>query len=152
MLSSRMTFFMKVVFPSVWIAGFGAATALLWAQPGTPDTTKRQFLLAAVVGSVLILWSCARLKRVYADDNCLHISNFQTEITVPFGMIAEVTENGWINIHPVTIHLRERTPFGRRITFMPKSRLTFAPWGAHPVVTELKELAQGALPATPSVS
>jgi hypothetical protein len=49
--------------------------------------------------------------------------------------------------HPVTIHLRHETPFGRRITFIPKFRL-LPFWRTHPIVNELRKLARSAAPRT----
>jgi len=91
------------------------------------------------------LWFCAGLKRVRVDDKFLYVSNYQNEISVPFNLIADVTENRWVRNHPVTIHFHSATEFGDKITFMPKSRMTFRPWSSHPVVAELKQLAH--LPA-----
>jgi hypothetical protein len=62
---------------------------------------------------------------------------------VPINFIESVTENRWINVHPVTVHFRGDTEFGRTITFMPKSRLMFF-WSSHPVVGELKRMVDAA--------
>lgn len=53
--------------------------------------------------------------------------------------MATVTENLWIDIHPVTVHFRTPTEFGRTITFMPRMLVL---WMSHPVVQELR-LAAG---------
>lgn len=100
---------------------------------------KWQFLAIWVVGSAFILWGCSRLKRVRVDESGLLVSNYLKEIRIPFDDILDVTENRWINIHPVTIHFRQSTPFGERVVFMPRVRL-FA-WTSHPVVGELRTLA-----------
>ena len=73
------------------------------------------------------------------DGTQLYVSNYLEEISIPFSNVIDVTENRWTNFHPVTIHLRNATEFGDRITFMPKSR--FFGWTTHPVVHELKMLA-----------
>ena len=146
-LSSAQTFLMKVLFPAVWISGFGLGTLWLWlgtmhgkngALP--PDEMKWQFLLAWIAGSAFILWGCAGLKRVRMDSVNLYISNYLREISVPLTMISDVTENRWINIHPGTIHFRNATRFGQKVTFMPTIRL-FGLWSSHPVVTELRRHA-----------
>ena len=146
-ISSAQTFLMKYVFPVVWIAGFGAGTLGLWfgsmrdshgALP--PPEMKWQFLAVWIAGSTFILWSCAGLKKVRLDSAQLYVSNFRKEISIPFGNLVNVTENRWINIHPVTIHLRVPTAFGQKITFMPPARF-FGFWSSHPVVAELKRLA-----------
>jgi hypothetical protein len=146
-LSSAQTFFMKVLFPPVWISMFGLGTLALWfgamhgkngSQP--PEAMKWLFLLLWLAGTAFILWGCAGLKRVRVDSNFLYVSNYLREISVPLKMISDVEEIRWINIHPVTVHFRSTTDFGRRITFMPRIRM-FALWSSHPVVAELKHLA-----------
>jgi len=149
-LSSAQTFFMKFVLPPVWITGFGMGAMGLWmgdlhANHGMapPDFMKWQFLLAWVLGSTFILWSCARLKRVRLDGGRLFVSNYLRESSVPLAMIDEVTENRWLNIRPVTLRFRGATDFGDRICFMPKARW-FPFWRPHPIVEELRQLARAA--------
>ncbi len=143
-LSSAQTFVMKYIFPTMWISGFGIGTLglFLGAYHGhndpSPDT-KWQFLAAWIAGTSFILWGCARLKRVRVDESGLLVSNYLKETRIPFDDIREVSENRWINIHPVTIHFRRSTPFGERVVFMPRVRL-FS-WRSHPVVGELRTLA-----------
>jgi len=146
-LSSAQTFLMKVIFPVVWIVGFGIGTLALWfdamhgaaGETASPET-KWQFLAAWVAGSAFILWGCAGLKRVRIDREFLYVSNYRREISVSLSSIATVTENRWINIHPVTVHFRVPTEFGQKVTFMPTVRL-FG-WSSHPVVKELQRAAR----------
>lgn len=149
-LSSAQTVLMKTVFPILWIGAFTAATISLFLSPeswhgsdgGPPDGgLKWFFLIITIVGTVFIWRTGVRLKRVRMDEKALYISNFSNEIMVPLVNVAEVTENRWINIHPVTIHFHADTEFGSRITFMPKARW-FAFWSSHPVVQEIR-LAAG---------
>jgi hypothetical protein len=137
----------EVLFPTIWISGFGFGTLSLWlglmhGKNGTlpPDTMKLQFLILWILGTVFLLLGCAGLKRVRIDSTNLYVSNYLTEITVPLKMILDVTEISWINIRPVTIHFRSTTAFGQQIKFMPTVCL-LAPWRSHPVVAELKRLA-----------
>ena len=146
MLSSAQTFWMKFVFPTIWISMFGLGTVamLLGAFRGTdntapPEAMKWSFLAVWIVGTAFIYWGCARLKRVRIDESAIYVSNYLKEIRIPFDDIAHVTENRWINIHPVTVHFRSATAFGDRIVFMPKIRI-FG-WRSHPVVGGLRALA-----------
>lgn len=146
-LSSAQTFLMKVLFPVLWISGFGLGTLGLWLEimhgkngALPPDEMKWQFLAAWIAGTALILWGCAGLKRVRLDSKNLYVSNYLREISVPLTMIINVTENRWINIHPVTVHFDNITEFGQKVTFMPTIRF-FGFWSSHPVVAELKLLA-----------
>jgi hypothetical protein len=137
---------MKFVFPLVWIAGFAAATLSLFLAPNswtTPDgqppdpRMKAVALLVMLVGTAFIYWSCVRLKRVRMDSGFLYVSNYSTEIVVPLANVVEVTENRWVNSHPVTIRFHSDTDFGSEVTFMPKIRW-FAFWSSHPVVEEIR--------------
>jgi hypothetical protein len=145
-LSSGLTVLLKVLFPVVWISGFGFGTLALWlgAMHGKhgappPDEMKWLFTVIWLAGTAFILWICARLKQVRVDANNLYVSNFLREVAIPLNLIADVTENRWINIHPVTIHFRDETQFGRTVTFMPTARF-LRPFSPHPVVAELKRL------------
>ena len=138
-LSSMQTFLMKVVFPILWIGGFGVGTVAMWFGASAPAFVRWQFLVMWIAGSAFILWSCGRLKRVRIDREFLYVSNYRREITVPLSMIEAVTENRWLNIHPVTVRFRVPTEFGQTITFMPTAR--FWNLSSHPVVRELREAA-----------
>jgi hypothetical protein len=148
-ISSGQTFFMKFVFPAVWLTGFAAVTVALFTggritnPDGLPPPTEMKWLFfgATVIGGLFLFWCCMRLKRVELDDDSLHISNYLREVRVPLRDIEEITENRWINIRPVTLEFRRDTEFGPRITFMPKTRW-WGFWRAHPVVGELEAAAR----------
>jgi hypothetical protein len=113
-VSSAWTFWMKIVFPVIWISGFGLAALLFWLgvmHDGNnvlpPPQMKFVFSGLWIVGATLILWSCAGLKRVRIDERQLYASNYLQEISLPFSAIIDVTQNRWINIRPVTVHLRD---------------------------------------------
>ncbi len=144
-ISSAQTFFLKVLFPVVWIGVFAGMTVLLFAGvPGSPDSgtppppvTRWILLLATIAGSAVIYWACIRLKRVDLDRRALYISNYLTEISVPLRDVVEVTENRWVNTHPVTIRFQRDVGFGTSIVFTPRVRW-FAFFSPHPIVAELR--------------
>jgi hypothetical protein len=142
-LSSLQTILMKVIFPVLWIPLFGMAPLMMFlGSAKAPDAeAKWWFLFIWLVASVSIYWSCIRLKEVSVDEEFLYVSNYIKEITIPLSEILDVTENRWINIHPVTIHLKSPTEFGDKIVFMPTTRF-FGLFSSHPVVAELKHLAR----------
>ena len=106
---------------------------------------KFVFLGVWIVGSAFILWSCAGLKRVRADEQQLFVSNYLREIRIPFSAVRDVKQNRWLNIRPITIYFGDDTEFSDRATFMPKRRIAVRFWRVDPVVDELKQLA-GLLP------
>jgi hypothetical protein len=152
-ISSGQTFLMKWIFPVCWIGAFVITTIFLFqgwdrvfdAPPRPPDypLLKWIFLVATLVGSGFVYWSAMRLKRVALTDRALVISNYLREITVPLEDVVGVSENRWLNTHPVTIYFRRPTEFGDSIVFMPTVRW-FDPFGSHPIVAQLREaMARG---------
>ena len=141
LVSSRVTFWMKFVFPPLWIAGFGAGTVGVWLSDGQPrGPPAAMFLGFWLVGTALIWWSCARLKRVRVDETHLYVSNYRTEVSIPLANVRRVSESRWDRGRPVTVEFRTPTPFGQRIVFLPKAR--WVGWfESHPVVAELRELS-----------
>lgn len=149
-LSSAQTFFIKIVFPVLWIGVFGAVTFVLFfagdSLPGrnrtSPPPETRWFVLGAgIVGSAVVFWSCGRLKRVDMDDRYLLLSNYREEIRVPLAEVVAVHENRWLSLHPITLEFRRPTPFGERVVFMPNIRF-FGFWSSHPVVAEIRQAVE----------
>ena len=148
-LSSAQTFWMKVVVPVLWIGGFAVGTTAMflasqWLHDSAghppPSEMKWIFLFVTLAGSAYIYWYCVRLKRVSIEGSSLVISNYLKEIVVPLRELESVSENRWINIHPVTLSFRRETDFGRRVMFMPCLRW-FSFLSSHPVVDELRTAA-----------
>ena len=146
-LSSAQTFSTKIIFPVLWIGGFGLGTIMIFVvggglhdKTGTPPPAEMKwiFFAAWTLGSGFIYWGCVRLKRVRMDETSLYISNYLREVQVPLRQVMAVTENRGLNIHPVTITFRSATEFGDRVVFMPKVRW-FGLWTSHPVVAEIQE-------------
>jgi len=145
-ISSAYTFWMKYVFSSLWISGFGSGTFILWfglarGKDGglPPEAMKYLFALIWVLGTTFILWMAIRMKRVRMDDSNLYVSTGFQEVTVPLREIAKVKELKWIKGHPITIHFKNPTACGSQVMFLPTIRLAF--WSQHPMVAELKKLA-----------
>lgn len=143
-LSSGLTFFYKYVFTTLWSAGFGLGTVgMMFSDSPEARSARPIFALCWVVGSAFLWWGCGRLKRVQLAGTTLHISNYRDEIAVPAADIAEVKQNRWINIRPITIVFRKETPFGRSIMFMPPLALfRLLVWREDQVVERLRRLGQ----------
>ena len=140
---------MKFVLPVLWIGGFGFATALFFRtgdgfghRPPPPEV-KWLFLAILLGGITSICWWCVPLMRVVMTDSELRISNFLREIVVPLSDVDQVTENRWVNVHPVTVQFIRRTDFGHRIVFMPQAR-PFPLFSSHPIVAELRAAVETA--------
>jgi len=79
-----------------------------------------------------------RLKKVYIEDGELVISNYLKTIRVPLREMQEVKENRFISPRHAWIHLKNESPFGDKIMFMPPLR--FLLLFAHPMVEELQKM------------
>lgn len=146
-LSSAQTIIVKIAVPVFLIflsirLAFLKLNSMSYQSPDSLPSESIWLVFAIwIIVTCLLLWSCLKLKRVRADTKNLYVSNYFREIEIPFSMIENVTENRWLNVHPVTIHLNAPSEFGRKITFMPKTRL-FGFWTDHPVVEEIKRMAR----------
>lgn len=149
-LSSICTLWVKFVFPAIWISALGFVTATLWIDSlpcsfrtvsGSPPSDAKMLmsLFTWSASSAFVLWQSGGLKKVRMDETNLYVSNYLRDISVPLDMIAEVSENGWLTSHPITIRFQCETRFGRIISFMPTLR--FLHWGSHPVAAELRRAA-----------
>jgi hypothetical protein len=147
-LSSRATFAMKFVFPTVWVVGFGASTVvtLRSARGAASHAMSGAWMLAAIwlACSAVLLWFCAPLKRVRLRNGRLLVSNFRREIEIAPADIARVTQNKWVNLRPISIHLRAPGVFGRQISFIPPSHVIIAFRQADRLVEQLDRFAQSA--------
>ncbi len=140
-LSSGWTFWMKFLFPAIWIACFGFGTILIWQKVPNDAMPPFAFLGAWILGTALIIWNTAGLKRIRIDERQLYLSNYLREISVPFTAISDVRQNRWLSTRPITVHFEDATEFGDKVTFMPKWRFRLFFWNIDPVVGELRQLA-----------
>ncbi len=144
-VSSRGTYFYKFIFPTFWIILFGIMPYEAIFGPhelASKNATSAGIIAATwIVGSALLLRVAAIVLRVQYRDGRLYASNFRREIEIRPGDIESVTQNKWINVRPITIHLRSDLGFGRRIRFIPPARVIYAFWKEDPIVDELREFA-----------
>lgn len=108
---------MKVIFPSLWIPLFGLGPLMMFLGvfEGKEPPPKWIFLFVWLAGSAFIYWSCVRLKEVSVDEDFLYVSNYLKEIAIPLSEIEGVTENIWINSHPVTMRLKSPSELAIRL-------------------------------------
>ena len=144
-LSSRLTFFYKFVFPTLWIGVFALVTLLMFVAPEASRSKEdvREirwlFLAVTVVGAALFYWACMRIKRVFLDRRELVISNYRRTIRVPLRDVERVSASLLMSPELIWLHLRRPTELGSRIVFMPKQRF-FGGWRRHPLARRLNEL------------
>lgn len=147
-ISSRTTFVYKFIFPAIWIPlfGFVAYVALNAGRSGSGEKTVGIVMVSAwLIVSAFLLRLVISLRRVQLRDGRIYASNYRREIEIAPGEIERVTQNVWMNVRPITLHLRHETSFGRRIRFLPPSRVIFTFWKEDPIVDQLRRFA-GLLP------
>jgi hypothetical protein len=142
----------KVFLPLVWIGGFGIGTLLMWVVPAEhpEDVPVLEFTVAWIVGSVLLIWLARRLKAVWLDGEWLWVSNLRRRVPISLHDVELVEEVRWLNIHPIILYLRRKTELGDRIAFIPSS--LGMPFASHPLVKELRRLADEAAARSTSES
>lgn len=141
-ISSNWTFFQTFVLPPIWILLLlGVLLIVEW---------PRGALIPLTMLFGLLIWVafCLRLRVVHVDDRFLYVSNHRKEIQIPLSDVHEITENVWISLRPVTLHLSTPSAFGTRIRFMPKTWQVFS-WSSHPIVAELTELVKASAKCEP---
>lgn len=128
--------------PGLWIlAWFAMTLTALVGVDGRTGPPPFYFFVMGIAITAIYYFTIMKYMKVSVDDRFLYVSNYLKEIKIPLSDIGDVTEIVWLRGHPVTIHLKRRSEFGSKITFTPKSQ-GFKFLGPHPVVGELKELAQ----------
>jgi hypothetical protein len=137
-MSSAWTFCYKFIAPALWVAAI--AVASVW----TFTNVRVEVALAVVwaVAGVALLRVCVPLKRVSLEDDALLVSNFRTEWRISYALIAEVTQNRWIKLRPITIRLTRDVGCGEQIVFMPYVRMRWRFLQEDPEVDELRTLAR----------
>ena len=142
-ISSAQTFLLKLVLPPLCVLLGGIAVFSTWhVLPASIEGVAVRWLVpvAWIGATYLVSRLCVPLKRVRIDERNLYVSGFGEEVAMPLSAVRDVSGNRWINLHPVTIRFRRPTPFGERVTFVPKARW-FSLGRRHPVVAELRAAA-----------
>jgi hypothetical protein len=136
-MSSVWTFCYKFIVPALWAVAIGVASVSTFAS----ERTVVALAIVWAVAGVALLRVCVPLKRVSLEDDALLVSNFRTEWRIPYALIAEVTQNRWIKLRPITIRLTRDVGCGETVVFMPYVRMRWRFLDEDPEVEELRVLA-----------
>jgi hypothetical protein len=150
-ISSAQTLSVKLSGPLVFVLGAGFVGAMVYfgAFPqiyralfrgGLSPVALDVFWGMWCLGTLFACWWGYRLKRVAVDGDSIYLSDYFQEVELPLSDILAVTENRWIDLHPVTIEFASETPWGHYIKFMPKVRILVPQWFSHPIVAELRDM------------
>lgn len=146
-LSSRWTFFYRVILPAIWITGFGAGTLALWfsdnAAAPEAHEMKLPFLAMWMIGSSFILWFARRLRTVWVEGDHLVVVDFFKEERVPLTLIQEVDETRFWNPKMIKVRFLRRPTLPELVIFVAPLRFQ-RPFSVHPVVKRLRSSAEEA--------
>ena len=134
-LSSRLTFWLKFLFPLIWIGGFATGTISLFVLNVGPE--RWLFLVATVIGATFLLCVCAPLKVVWMGDGVLRVSNYFRSELIPLADVESVHDSSWLSIRRITLQFTRTTSFGHSILFMP-AESWFGLGGTHPIAIRLR--------------
>src|SRR5687768_9475420 len=135
-LSSSGTTFYKVIFPALWLTGFGVgaiAAALGAGGPSSPVEMRIVFPVGWLLGLGLCAWLCFPLKHVSLVSGAVVVEGLRRKIIIPLSDIAAVSGSSGTNPEIITLKLKQPCPFGARIRFVPGFR--FWRFSPHPTLT-----------------
>lgn len=150
-LSSAQTAFLK---PLPWLFHllFGGAMVALVTGARGAKMPLRDWIVFGAMWLFLALFlrgiGYGRIKRIRVGEGELYVSNYRTEIAVPFSFVTEISDEGGLYLRLIKIRFSQPTVFGEAVVFMPKMRLfdgtnrMFGGLRTHPVVAELRALVR----------
>lgn len=142
LLSSKLTYFYKRVFPAMWIITFGAGTLFLWIYNCEGTSLFKWFVLVCLLGgSIFLRWFSEKLKVVSLQGEQLVVSDYRSEETIPLRQIEEVTETRIWNPKLIKLRLNRPGRWGDEIVFIAPIRFQFI-FLNHPLVKELRHMIQ----------
>jgi hypothetical protein len=139
-ISSGQTFFIKKVFPALWMAiiGFVAVAGVVngqaWKQP--------QIILLPVIMVLFGFFLFRKLIWDIADDvrdggSFLLVRKGSVEERVSLDNVMNVSMSQFTNPRRVSLRLRKPGMFGDEIVFIPKSTFQLNPFARNPVAEKL---------------
>jgi hypothetical protein len=142
LLSSRLTYFYKRVFPVAWIIAFGIGTLFMWICDYEGAASFKWFtLIGLLMGSIFLRWFSVRLKVVSLRGEQIVVSDYRSEETIPLRQIEEVTETRLWNPKLIKLRLNRPGRWGDEIVFIAPIRFQFI-FSDHPLVKELRHMIQ----------
>lgn len=147
---STDTFALKFVYPAMNAIAFIIAEGFLcwWSLKDKSGIIILAICLLPIIGVASTIYAVKngrRFKRVQVDDSALYISDYKTEVRVPFSEIENASVDWKLQgkaaaIPIVTIAFRNPIIFGKQVEFIGAQ-----PWNtSHSIVAELREWRDGA--------
>jgi hypothetical protein len=139
-ISSRMTFVHKRVFPVIWFGFLGVFVLVGLCSQGGPRSPG-PFLF--VVPVLLAAFGFVVMKRLIFDlidevwdaGSALVVKAKGYEVRVELSQIINISYSSFTNPPRVTLSLRQSTPLGRELSFIPPTQ--FLPFVRSPEIEDL---------------
>jgi len=129
-VSSSTTLFWKVFFPLFWIVFFGVFTLAVWFSGETNfgnipvDKMRVGMPVFFLCGIIFLYFTVLQIKRVEMDDMYLYATNYFKTYRYPYHNIEQMEELNYGLFRLMRVHFKEKSSFGKRISFLvSKSRL-----------------------------
>lgn len=122
-LSSLLTFFYRIIFPVVWVTGFGSGAIAVMAgnletNPPMPLEMKLFMFFGWILFSIYIIWHAFVLRNVWLENDHIIVSNMNTEQRIPLSLIDKITETRFSSPKIIKLVLKPHPSYPHIIRYM----------------------------------
>ncbi len=140
-ISSRLTFFMKRVFPAIWFGMIIIVTVAAAIGMSASHQMQPVFVLIPAFMFVLGYYLMKRLvfgliDEVWDAGSELVVKNHGEETRIPLANIMNISFMWVTNPNIITLRLRQPCRFGKELMFCPKG-MYFFPFSKNPIAEQL---------------
>ncbi len=136
-ISSSLTLFLKLMVPIVWTTFLGSLTIAVFMNDNVQafGLTHAQFKISLVIfliiGLIILYFTFIQLMRVEVEEDAIIVTNFKTTYRYPLHNIENIsTPSSFMPV--VTITLKEKGHFGKRIPFLARKSVLLDYLSTHP--------------------
>ncbi|MEE4240613.1 MAG: hypothetical protein V2I36_04045 [Desulfopila sp.] len=136
-LSSSLTFFYKYIILVLWIVGFGIGGRDVIFASEAYDLRWIQYMVTWLMIGSFFFFITGPIKKVVLEGRILIVSNYLRTEKIDIEQITAVDSFSFFTPKLVWFTLRDQSPFGKKIVFLPKHRIGSG-LGKHPLVFEMR--------------
>ncbi len=142
-VSTNMTLVYKIFIPTFWIVFFGALmiTSFVYKEQYQGSIPGQYLRTGTVVffftGILFMALTLFRLKRVEMAADFIYVTNYFKHYKYPWSNIEKIDEHKFFFMNIVTIHLKTKGHFGKRIPFIASNKLFRLFKADHPELEQL---------------
>ncbi len=141
-ISSSTTLFLKLFVPIIWTTFLGSLTIAVFTNEhvrafGLSDSQfKMALIIFLVIGLIVFFFTLIQLMRVEIENDAILVTNYRKTYRYPIHNIEKIS-NPTSFLPIVTITLKEKGHFGKKITFLARKSLFLDYVAAHPKYKDL---------------